>query len=168
MDKPSRFRPQRLGAKPTWLKPDLVCEVAFAEVTSDGIFRQASFKGMRMDKNASEVVLETPKEINETITPAENEVDTHNDAIKPPVEKERKTLLNPKDETQVRKICGHELKFTHLSKIYWPEDGVTKRDMFNYYYRVAEYILPYFIKTGRCRLTVSLTAFMARVFTKKM
>jgi bifunctional non-homologous end joining protein LigD len=43
----------------------------------------------------------------------------------------------------VRKICGHDLKFTHLSKIYWPEDKVTKRDMFNYYYQVAEYILPY-------------------------
>jgi bifunctional non-homologous end joining protein LigD len=35
------------------------------------------------------------------------------------------------------------LKFTNLSKVYWPEDGITKRDMFNYYYQVAEYILPY-------------------------
>jgi bifunctional non-homologous end joining protein LigD len=43
----------------------------------------------------------------------------------------------------VKKICGHDLKFTHLSKLYWPEDGITKRDMFNYYYQVAEYILPY-------------------------
>src|SRR5690606_35000335 len=54
-----------------------------------------------------------------------------------------KTLLNPKEETQVKKICGHDLKFTNLSKVYWPEDGITKRGMFNYYYQVAEYILPY-------------------------
>src|SRR5690606_32859012 len=47
------------------------------------------------------------------------------------------------DETQVRKIKGHELKFTHLSKLYWPEDKVTKRDMLNYYYQIADYILPY-------------------------
>jgi bifunctional non-homologous end joining protein LigD len=68
---------------------------------------------------------------------------TAHKAIKPPADTGRKTLLNPTDETQVRKICGHDLKFTHLAKVYWPEDGVTKRDMFNYYYQVAEYILPY-------------------------
>jgi len=148
VDKPSRFRPKRMGAKPTWLKPDLVCEVAYAEVTSDGVFRQASFKGMRIDKKAKDIVLETPKETNETVKEAEMEskVETqrkHADVVLPPKNTDRKTLLNPTDETQVRKICGHEIKFTHLSKVYWPEDNVTKRDMFNYYYQVAEYILPY-------------------------
>ncbi|MDB5122710.1 MAG: ligD [Mucilaginibacter sp.] len=144
VDKPSRFRPKRLGAKPTWLKPELVGEVAFAEVTSDGVFRQASFKGMRADKKATDVVLETPNDTEEVVEevdaqPAANDTN----AIRPPKDKDRKTLLNPKDETQVRKICGHDIKFTNLSKIYWPEDNVTKRDMFNYYYQVAEYILPY-------------------------
>ena len=144
VDKPSRFRPKRLGAKPTWLKPELVGEVAFAEVTSDGVFRQASFKGMRTDKKATDVVLETPEDTAGTVEEAvKHPAENHTVAIKPPKEKERKTLLNPKDETQVRKICGHDLKFTNLSKVYWPEDNVTKRDMFNYYYQVAEYILPY-------------------------
>jgi bifunctional non-homologous end joining protein LigD len=144
VDKPSRFRPQRLGAKPTWLTPELVGEVAFAEVTGDGVFRQASFKGMREDKDAKDVILETPKDIEDVVDETEkaSPKETHK-AIDPPKDTDRKTLLNPKDETQVRKICGHDLKFTHLSKVYWPEDGVTKRDMFNYYYRVAEYILPY-------------------------
>jgi len=144
VDKPSRFRPKRMGAKPTWLKPELVGEVAFAEVTSDGVFRQASFKGMRTDKKATDVVLETEKETDEVVAEVDKQpADDHAKAIKPPKNTDRKTLLNPKDETQVRKICGHDLKFTHLSKVYWPEDGITKRDMFNYYYRIAEYILPY-------------------------
>lgn len=144
VDKPSRFRPQRLGAKPTWLKPKLICEVSFAEVTSDGVFRHASFKGMRADKNAKEIILETPKQTGEVIKSKKDpENNNHSRAIKPPKNTERRTLLNPIDETQVRKICGHDLKFTNLSKVYWPEDGVTKRDMFNYYYQVAEYILPY-------------------------
>jgi bifunctional non-homologous end joining protein LigD len=51
--------------------------------------------------------------------------------------------LNPNDETQVRTINGHELKFTNLSKIFWPEEGLTKRDMLNYYYQVVPYMLPY-------------------------
>ena len=142
VNKPSRFRPNPPKAKATWLKPELVCEVAFAEVTDDGVFRHPSFQGMREDKKAKEVVreIEVPTE---KIVDDTNEENPHAQAIKAPKGKMPKTLLNPKDETQVRKIKGHELKFTNLSKIYWPEDKVTKRDMFNYYYQVAEYILPY-------------------------
>lgn len=132
VDKPSRFRPRRLGAKPTWLKPKLVCEVNYAEVTSEGVFRQASFKGMREDKDADKVVLEKPADADKTVAESES---------KPPTD--RRTLLNPREETQTRKINGKELKFTHLSKVYWPGEGITKRDLFNYYYRMAEYILPY-------------------------
>ena len=145
VNKPSRFRPNPPKAKATWLKPELVCEVAFAEITSDGVFRHPSFQGMRTDKKASEVIREVEepnKEIVEAVE-VEKTIVKHSRAIKAPKEKERKTLLNPKDETQVRNICGHDLKFTNLSKVYWPEDNLTKRDMFNYYYRVAEYILPY-------------------------
>jgi bifunctional non-homologous end joining protein LigD len=147
VNKPSRFRPNPPKAKATWLKPELVCEVAFSEVTSDGVFRHPSFQGMREDKKAKEVIRESEIPTDEVVNdaaPVENKkADKHAEAIKPPKGKERKTLLNPTDETQVRQICGHDLKFTHLSKVYWPEDGVTKRDMFNYYYQVAEYILPY-------------------------
>ncbi|SDD48786.1 bifunctional non-homologous end joining protein LigD [Mucilaginibacter pineti] len=145
VNKPSRFRPNPPKAKATWLKPNLVCEVAFSEVTSDGVFRHPSFQGMRVDKKASDVTREIAAPTDEVVTDKtkEEKEDKHAAAIKPPKGKERKTLLNPTDETQVRKICGHDLKFTHLSKIYWPEDKVTKRDMFNYYYQVAEYILPY-------------------------
>src|ERR1700749_3849837 len=71
VDKPTRFRPKRMGAKPTWLIPELVCEVGFAEVTSDGVFRQASFKGLRTDKNAKDVILETPAATEETVAEAD-------------------------------------------------------------------------------------------------
>lgn len=56
---------------------------------------------------------------------------------------DRKTLLNPTEETQEKKVNGYPLKFTNLSKMYWPKDKVTKRDMLNYYYKMAPYILPY-------------------------
>ncbi|HTG56581.1 MAG TPA: non-homologous end-joining DNA ligase, partial [Niabella sp.] len=76
------------------------------------------------------------KEVNKKDKPAAT-------LTKAPKDKGRKTLLNPTDETQTRNIKGHDLKFTNLSKVYWPKEGYTKRDMFNYYYQVAEYILPY-------------------------
>jgi len=153
INKPSRFRPNPPKAKATWLKPQLVCEVAFTEITTDGVFRHPSFQGMRVDKKAKEVTREIPAETAEVVETVEKKKesskqestkkDFHTEAVTPPKSKERKTLLNPKDETQVRTICGHDLKFTHLSKVYWPDDKVTKRDMFNYYYKIAEYILPY-------------------------
>jgi bifunctional non-homologous end joining protein LigD len=146
VNKPSRFRPNPPKAKATWLKPELVCEISFAEVTSDGVFRHPSFEGMRIDKKAKEVVRETEADTTEIVEEVEHntkEEPARHKLVNSPKESAKRTLLNPNEETQVKKICGHDLKFTHLSKVYWPEDGITKRDMFNYYYQVAEYILPY-------------------------
>ncbi|MHA4895292.1 DNA ligase D [Pedobacter sp. PWIIR3] len=147
VNKPSRFRPNPPNAKVTWLKPKLVCEVAFSEITSDGVFRHPSFQGMRIDKKAKDVVREkaepTDKLVEELEATADKGSPVHEDVVTPPKGKQKKTLLNPKEETQVKKVNGHELKFTHLSKLYWPEDGISKRDMFNYYYQIADYILPY-------------------------
>ncbi|HEX8517951.1 MAG TPA: DNA ligase D [Bacteroidia bacterium] len=140
INKPSRFRPNPPNAKATWLKPQLVCEVSFTEMTSDGIMRHPSFEGMRIDKKAKDVIRETPKET----TKAVKETKLGGKSIITPAgKKERKTLLNPTDETQVRKVNGHEMKFTNLSKYYWPKEKITKRDLLNYYYQVAPYILPY-------------------------
>lgn len=141
VNKPSRFRPNPPRAKAYWLKPELVCEISFAEVTGDGVFRHPSFEGMRADKKAREVVRETEAPTIRTIEEVENKDEKQ--ILNAPKTGTRRTLLNPNEETQVRKVHGHELKFTHLSKIYWPDDKVTKRDMLNYYYQVAEYILPY-------------------------
>ena len=38
-----------------WVEPSLVGEVAFAEWTEDGILRQPSWRGLRIDKEPAEV-----------------------------------------------------------------------------------------------------------------
>jgi bifunctional non-homologous end joining protein LigD len=143
INKPSRFRPNPPKAIATWLKPVLVCEVSFAEMTTDGVMRHPSFEGMRTDKDAKSVVRET-----ETATKAltdDHKQFRQKKLIRISKGKERKTLLNPTEQTQVREIDGHELSFNNLNKIYWPKEKATKRDMLNYYYQVAPYMLPYLV-----------------------
>jgi bifunctional non-homologous end joining protein LigD len=141
INKPSRFRPDPPHAQATWLKPELVCEVSFAEMTSEGVMRHPSFVGMRMDKKAKDVKEENAKAIAAIIKT--DSIIYKNHMITKGRKKERKTLLNPSDETQERVINGHSLSFTHLSKVYWPKDKISKRDLLNYYYQVAPFILPY-------------------------
>ena len=151
VNKLSRFQHKQLNAKATWMKPALVCEVAFTEITDDGVFRHPSFQGMRSDKDAKDVIREEAAETEEIVTSTNDKSDGKKNAaknidtelVRPPKETVPKTLLNPKEQTQVRKVKGKELKFNNLDKLYWPEDGITKRDMFNYYYAMADYILPY-------------------------
>jgi bifunctional non-homologous end joining protein LigD len=140
IDKPSRFSPNPPHATVIWMKPVLVCEVSFTEITKDGIMRHPSFEAMRIDKKAKEVIKEKAINTNKIIT---HEEIKSKETLKPVGKKDRKTFLNPTDVTQVREINGHEIKFNNLNKIYWPKEKITKRDMLNYYYQVAPFILPY-------------------------
>lgn len=135
---PSRFRPNPPRAKVTWLKPKLVCEVRYAEITTDGVMRHPSFLGLRVDKPAHKVTRETALPVEKVVKG--RMATKYTRAVR---DKSRKTLLNPVDETQVRNVNGHELKFSNLGKVFWPKEGYTKRDVLNYYYQVAPYILPY-------------------------
>ncbi|MFS8082815.1 MAG: DNA ligase D [Ginsengibacter sp.] len=139
VNKPSRFRPDPPKASAVWLKPNLVCEVAYRELTTDGVMRHPSFQGMRIDKSATKVVLEKETDTRKVI----NKKNTAAKIMKEPSAKKPATFLNPKDETQARKIGGQEIKFTNLSKIYWPGENISKRDMLNYYYQAASFMLPY-------------------------
>lgn len=134
---PSRFRPAPPHAEVFWLSPKLVCEVSYTEITSDGVMRHPSFEGMREDKEAREVHAEIPEKI-PRMTKKNSPIQ-----LSPVKKGGRKSLLNPSEETQVKSINHHELKFNNLSKVYWPKEGITKRDLLNYYYQAAPYIVPY-------------------------
>jgi bifunctional non-homologous end joining protein LigD len=66
VDKPTLTRSEASGIGLSewqsirWVKPILICEVAFTEWTQDGHIRHPSFQGLRQDKNAGEVKRETP------------------------------------------------------------------------------------------------------------
>ena len=138
INKPTQFRRNPPKAAVTWVKPKLVCEVKYQELTSDGIMRHPSFQGLRQDKEANEVTASHP-EGNEADLKIQEEPKTN----PPSKQNEKEPFLNPKEETQTKNIAGHELSFSNLSKLYWPREKITKRDMINYYYSIFPYMLPY-------------------------
>lgn len=145
INKSSRFRPRPPHTAVTWLHPNLVCEVSFTEMTGDGVMRHPSFVGMRNDKNAKKVILEEEQSAIDIIDEQSKEGDgmRKNSKEGSSDKKNYKTMLNPKDKTQVQKVNGHELKFTNLDKLFWPDEKITKRDLINYYEQAAPFILPY-------------------------
>ncbi|GAB4091645.1 DNA ligase-like domain-containing protein [Flaviaesturariibacter terrae] len=138
-NKPSRFRPDPPPATVVWLKPKFVAEVEHRGRTSNGALRQPSFKGLRPDKAPKELRWEKAAETKGL----EKHALVQNKVLAAPAKRGRKTLLNPSEETQTRTIGGNELRFTNLSKVYWPKEGYTKRDLINYYYQMAPLMLPY-------------------------
>ena len=56
---PAAGIPPDIARDAVWLRPDLVAEVDFAEFTADGHIRHGAFLGLRHDKAARDVTLET-------------------------------------------------------------------------------------------------------------
>ena len=111
-----------------WVEPELVAEVAFTEWTSDGVIRHPSFQGLREDKPAGEVVRETEKPLSRA---------TKSPPAKRPATKSRPATTSPPD------LVYHGVRVTSPDKVLWPEQGVTKLELIEYWNAVAEQALPW-------------------------
>ncbi len=110
------FAPDKLIPKDTvWVRPELVAQVKFAEWTNDRKLRAPVYLGLRHDV--------TPAQIGREVAPS--------------------ALLPPDKKEVAATIDGHALKLTNLDKIYFPENGYTKRDLLNYYDAIAPLLLPH-------------------------
>ena len=52
-------------------------------------------------------------------------------------------LFSGKQESVTLDFDGKRFRLTNLNKVFFPESGYTKRDLLAYYYRVADYLLPF-------------------------
>jgi len=104
-----------------WIKPSLLCEVAFTEWTQDGHIRHPSFQGLREDKEARDVKQETP--VKTAV------------AAKPAAQKKSAERLVLADVT-----------ISHPDRVISEEGHVTKGELAEYYAGVAEFILPQIVE----------------------
>ena len=57
--------------------------------------------------------------------------------------RQRKRCSNPAVKKSLSPSASHSLKFTNLNKVFYPAEGIVKRDLLNYYDAVADLILPH-------------------------
>ena len=112
-----------------WVKPKVVCQVKFSEWTQDQHLRHPVYLGIRVDKKATEVLLSFK---NSTTAPL-NQKEMAN---------ENKTQAKIENDYEL-KIGKTVLHLTNQNKIYFPNDGITKGEIIQYYDEVSELILPY-------------------------
>jgi bifunctional non-homologous end joining protein LigD len=107
-----------------WIRPELVCEVAYNEWPVGGSLRHASFKGLRQDKAAREVTRERPvPAMAESAAPAKARTQVQRRAKNP---------------------MAHELvKVTNAGRVIDPSTGLTKMDLVRYYAEIAPWMLPH-------------------------
>ena len=91
-----------------YVQPTLVAEVEFRGWTTDHRLRHASFRGLRDDKPAREIV------------------------------REEATDAGPARPAR-------SLKLTHPDRLYWPDAGVTKEGLANYYADVWRWMSPFIV-----------------------
>ncbi len=134
-----------------WVKPELVVEAEFAGVTHGGVLRQASFKGIREDKAARDVVREVPATglagsagSAGTQRQARNATKAKNMAAKQPIENPRPARANKKDKKNKDPEVAN-VHLTHPDRVYWPDAGVTKKDLAEYYVAVWDWIKPHIV-----------------------
>jgi bifunctional non-homologous end joining protein LigD len=133
VEKPPLQRPT------TWIDPELVVEVTFAEWTPDGMLRAPVFQRLRDDiesrsikggpkaKRAKPARLATPpNEVAEVLQQLENKSNRIDLAV-----------------------GGAKIRLTNLDRVYWPADtqakqpAVTKRDLIRYLAAVSRHMLPH-------------------------
>ena len=124
----------------TFVRPELVAEVAYANETREGILRAPSFLRLRPDKPPSEVRRVAPVAPPASARTATAPTDA--DAIASVL-----AQLDRAAPEMPLAVGAHEVRVSNLDKVMWPEHeespAVTKRDLLRYLAQVSPWLLPH-------------------------
>ncbi|WP_426733210.1 DNA ligase D [Myxococcus faecalis] len=168
LDEDVARKPAAVDAKPrkgaVWVKPRHVAQVNFSEWTEDGRLRQPVYQGLRIDKAPTEVVRERPAPASRGARKTSAETSTaagtrQRRATAPVRGASRRTasaggsrkrpstgsLRAPRAQaarTSPPSSRDGHATLTHGDRVLFPEAGLTKADVFEYYRAVAPLMVP--------------------------
>jgi bifunctional non-homologous end joining protein LigD len=97
-----------------WVRPKLVVEVAYRGIGGNGLLRQASLKALRSDKSAADLR------------------DSDRGPGRAATKGNAMSTTNPTDEIVI----------THPDRVVFPDDGIRKQEVADYYRAIAPWLLP--------------------------
>lgn len=163
----------RSTEKITWLEPELVAEIKFTEWTKDNLLRQASFKGLRTDKNPWDIKKEHADEERKFLDvqprPEDNESQLRDNKtqLQPWVKEAGRAMEVNKNsvimDANANSTMIAGIKISNPDKVIFADPEHTKGDVIKYYAQVAERMLPYvsrrILSIVRCPKGISETCF---------
>ncbi|NCA85866.1 MAG: DNA ligase D [Clostridia bacterium] len=122
-----------------WVEPKLIAEVQFTDWTREGAMRHPVFRGLRSDKKTSEIVREDDSPVHVPDLTADA---PENDSTRSLSHRsgKRPSALN---------TISHPIptlpELSNPDKIFWPNEKILKKDVYQYYNQMADVLLPYLI-----------------------
>jgi bifunctional non-homologous end joining protein LigD len=114
IDKPAvKDFPRDILRAARWVRPILLCEIAFTEWTADGQLRHPSFQGLREDKSPKEVTMEQPAQVK----------------------------TGGKERKSIDQLAVGGVTISHPNRVIFMDIGLTKGELAEYYAAVAEWVL---------------------------
>ncbi|MGQ0636329.1 MAG: DNA ligase D [Planctomycetaceae bacterium] len=122
-----------------WVRPQLVAQVRYADWTDDGMLRHAVFEGLRDDADPHEIVRERP------IASPGRAVSAR--SRRAPAKQVRQNDAPAANDVVPASVLAElaDVRLTSPQKVLYPELGLTKLDLVQYYVEIADWILPHVV-----------------------
>ena len=131
--------PEERGRGPVWVEPRMVIEIDFRGWTHGMRLRHPSFKGVREDKLATEVVRE-----DETMAVKARASSGKRKTARATPSKSEPAKRGPAGSKKSKLTIG-EVDFTNPDRVYWEDVGLTKAGLADYYTQVWDWIAPHIV-----------------------
>lgn len=134
-----------------WVEPRLVAQVRYGNVTTDGILRHASFEGLREDKSPEEVVYPEGLRKDAAASPLaptpspRMRKGSHGKATEGETRAGKPAEAKPQISVPARdgSITFEGVRLTHPDRVLYPDQGITKLALAEYYAAIKHWALPH-------------------------
>ncbi|HET6880498.1 MAG TPA: DNA ligase D [Pirellulales bacterium] len=140
VDFPARLKPR----KAHWVKPQLVGQVEFSSWTDDGRLRHPSFQGLREDKPAASITRDRAQDL-PNMAKNSKAASANGSAKRAKASDHKKGNKAQRAASEIESNSVAGVRLTHPDRLLYPEQGVTKLGLADFYAEIADWILPHVV-----------------------